>query len=200
MSKYTVNNFLDFIRKNPPPAVPGSSVYNMDWDGKIKETPKFVTSICLQENWEWEIKNKNPAISLNNYIFSYFFSLEEALRSRNSLKVSYVILQKSKKGNIGIEFNSELESYCDYWDNLYSVDTSSKDFLDVSNLPATEDFITSIIQKCKATIQAESIIAIEINNLRSPIAFFVLDDYTYTPINLNFLTNSAYKQFYKIFS
>lgn len=158
-----LKDFFEFVRENPPLALPGNPLYTISMEGRIEET-NSVEKIILDKDGNWKIVSEQGEIN------GYFLSKEKALNARNAVKVEYLILEPSEDGEFFLDVDM---------DNCYRSIGSYT--IDVSNLRESEDFVTAIIERNK--VHSGSVINLKINDCLTRQAFRVLDN-KYESVNL----------------
>lgn len=143
-----MKTFLDFVQTNNPPALPGDCLYGIMGNGKIYKS-KQVKEIMLDENWEWKLVSQEGHVIKESA--PYLLSAEEALQRRNNMKIKYVICQRTYGHGDFYKNNIRLMEF-------YNVESAH--VLDVSKIPADENFITEILKKHRETIREETVIVI----------------------------------------
>ena len=131
--------FLEFVTKNPPPCLPGDKLFWLDQEtGEIKQDTTGITSIVLDENWEWKIIDDSDEELVTPNKTPYFcITAEDAKKFRDEVEcVKYVVFKPDAEGNVVID------------DNSFSV-LKVATLNDIESLRWYEDYIVAILNKDK---------------------------------------------------
>lgn len=128
-------NFLEFVSKNPPPFLPGQTLYWLDPDtGQIIKYTTKNYSLALTSDWKWKmfdpVEEKLVTPDEDPY---YCTSKQRAREFRNQFgTLTYVVLKPAVNGTI----TSDGKRY-DYF---------KKGTLDVTKLRLNDTFFTAIMR------------------------------------------------------
>lgn len=131
------NEFLEFVKNNPPPCLPDEQLYWFDDEtGQIKQDTYCVGKLVLTSKWEWVILDTdNGDFVVPNESAYFCITPEDAKKFRDKVKeVKYVLLRRDENGRAVLD------------DVKYSYFKDGT-LTDIDKLSADEDYFSAIIKE-----------------------------------------------------
>ena len=101
------NDFLEFVKNNPPACVPGDRLYWFDEEsGEIKQDDRGIEAIVLDEDWTWKIIDPDNGDIVGPNENQYFcITKEDAKNFRDKVgTVKYAIFVRDESGRICVDY------------------------------------------------------------------------------------------------
>lgn len=146
-------SFLEFVRDNLPPCLPGDKLYWFDDEtGEIKQDERPVGKIVLDEKWEWKIiDSDNGELVTPNETPYMCITAYDAKRFRDQVaSVKYAFFRPDQKGSVVIDG----ENYSYYKDGVLR---------QIDELSVSEDYFSAIL-KINQNIKVGTVVVFKTNN------------------------------------